>query len=871
MANPFISFRSRWLASWRRRFVQSLGCSLLLSFLPLAAADTGNQPFDIPAGEALGTLKQFSTQAGGRLLYPADAVQGVKTNAVKGELNPREALEAMLAGTGLEVSQDERNGALAIRRQPAPPPLKPRAVTKPNSARDDAAELDDETVRLPTFTIRSEKDASYTGKQAMSTTRTGVHVADLPQAVVVLNRSFFNDINPTIMAKALNYVGGAQTGTINWSVDRYMIRGFVGEGDYVDGFRTQTDKNTDLNLIDHVEIIKGPAAIFIANQGNTVGGVINKISKSPTARHVGAFTAQVGLWDGNRADLDVGGAFVPGGKLLWRLLLAGQDSKGYYDLTYEKRTSILPMLAYRFNADTEVWLKFESFSSHYSSYNGVPLDGRTNQVAAVPSKTNFNEDSPLNWRTDRFTRLWGQFTSHPTEYLAVRVAAFDSHDTQRRVESIFAPSGATTPSVQPDGSVAFSPYAQYVIPPTYAAGQLIPRTVTAINGDEQPRRELQNDYVFTFTTGAVSHNLLLGANAIDFPERTKTYTSGPLSTAVASSIDPFNPAHPGSTAVNFNQPPANFSEFTRTFAKIYVLENASLLRNRVILSFGATRNRYALASTSAAYNQNTGVAAAPTSVPEAQLYKNLVQYGVVLKPLANVSLFYGYNKNFSANPLQFGQFLPAQEGAQKEVGVKSEWFGGRVSLSLNHFEVMQINNSVPAFPQTTPPSQILVPGTVSRGWDGDFALSLNAHLDVIGSFAWMRAHVPLPAPWNLAPQPFDGKVYRDLPVNNVSQHNFAVWTRYRFTDSTLKGLSVGVGVSYLAKRAVTDNANLVFYGYVPGRTLVDASINYEVGRLKYQVNVDNVFNRDYIYASRSNQVIIPGSPTNLRASVTIRF
>jgi hypothetical protein len=62
------------------------------------------------------------------------------------------------------------------------------------------------------------------------------------------------------------------------------------------------------------------------------------------------------------------------------------------------------------------------------------------------------------------------------------------------------------------------------------------------------------------------------------------------------------------------------------------------------------------------------------------------------------------------------------------------------------------------------------------------------HLDVVGSFALMQAHVPLPAPWNLTPQPYDGKIYRDLPVNNVSQRNLAAWTRYKFTGTGLEGL-----------------------------------------------------------------------------------
>jgi iron complex outermembrane receptor protein len=869
MATPFIIIRA---ARFGRRQVCAVFAVLCVggfTVAPARAAEMAEKVFDVPAGEALVTLKHFASQAGGRLLYSTDAVAGVRTQAVKGKITPRDALEVMLAGTGLEVIQDNRSGALAIRREL--PPLAAKTASPPRAQPAETASAAEETVRLPTFTIRSERDVSYTGKQAMSTTRTGAPVADLAQSVVVLNRSLFDDINPTILAKALIYVGGAQTGTIDWSVDRTMIRGFVGEGDYVDGFRTQTDRNTDLNLIDHVEIIKGPAAIFIANQGNTVGGVINKISKSPTAWHVGEFTVQLGLWDGNRADLDLGGPVALGSKFLWRLLLATQDSKGYCDLTYEKRNSILPMLAYRFSPDTEAWVKFETFNSHYSSYNGIPLDGRTNQIAAVPIKTNFNEDTPLNWRTDWFTRLWGQFTTHPTDFIAVRFAAFDSRDTQRRVESILSPSGATTPTVQPGGSLAFTPFAQYVIPPNYTPGQLIPRTVTAINSDYQPRREFQNDYVFSFTTGPATHKLLLGADAINYPQTTRTYSSSANSTAVTSGIDPFNPTHPGTLSVDLNQPPANMLDRSQTFEKIYALETANFLNNRLIASFGATRNRYALSSTSVTYDQNTGATSAPPVVPETRLYKNLFQYGLVMKPLPNISVFYGYNQNFFANGIQFGQFLSPQEGKQKEAGVKTEWLDGRVSASLTHFEVVQLNNAVPAFPQTTPPSNVLVPGTVSRGWDGDFAISIGNHIDVIGSFAWMRADVPLPAPWNLAPQPYDGKIYRNLPVNNVSQHNFAVWTRYKVTDATFKGLAVGVGVSYLAKRAITDNANMIFYGYVPGRTLVDAVINYEIGRFKYQVNIDNVFDRNYIYAARSNQVIIPGSPTNVRASITCKF
>jgi outer membrane receptor protein involved in Fe transport len=78
-------------------------------------------------------------------------------------------------------------------------------------------------------------------------------------------------------------------------------------------------------------------------------------------------------------------------------------------------------------------------------------------------------------------------------------------------------------------------------------------------------------------------------------------------------------------------------------------------------------------------------------------------------------------------------------------------------------------------------------------------------------------------------------------------------------------------VSYLAKRAVTDNSNMIFYGYVPCRTLVDAVINYRTSRCKFQLNIDNLLDQKYIYSARSNQVIIPGTPLNLRASITQKF
>jgi iron complex outermembrane recepter protein len=871
-------------------------------------AGGATRAFDIPAATAESTLRIFAEQADTQFVYSADKVEGVRTNALKGNYAPREALAHLVSGTELFVVQDERTGALAVDRIrppaiPPPPPanqddkkMKPHktllgllaslfvaiapapldAQTAPPDSSSKSPATTEETIALPQFTVSSERDASYTGKQALSTSRVAIDLPDIAQSITVLNKSFIDNASPTILSKSLLYVGGAQTGTITWSVDRYMIRGFVGEGDFVDGFLTSTDKNTDLNLVDHVEIIKGPAAIFVANQASTVGGVINKISKTPTDYDVGSVSLQIGMWDANRADLDIGGPVAPGSKLSYRLLVARQDSKGYFDYQYENRSSILPMLAYRFSKDTEAWVKFETFDSHYSSYNGLPLDGRTGQMMDVPRTWNISGNTPQVWRTDSFYRLWGQFTTRPADWVNIRLAAFDSKDDQRKVEAIFNATNNTTQTVvnpATGATITVTGIPGYVIPASYTPGTLLTRNLTAVDGIHYGRREVQNDYAFNFDTGPISHKLLVGADALDYPQRTRFFDKSG-NNAIINKLDPFNYASLTSSAnlvgVNFNQTPSQVLDVAQTFAKIYALDTASFLNNRVIANFGVSRSRFASSQTAVNFNQTTG-ATSTSFAPDQELYKNLVQFGLVVKPVKDVSLFYGENSNFAATGFNGANVLnPASQGKQKEAGIKSVWFEDRLSVNISYFNVVQFNNTVPSFPQDG--TFVLVGGETSRGFDGDYSYKLNKNFAVFGSFATFKAHIALAAPWNLIVQPYDGRVHKDLPVNNVAQHTASMWGRYLFTEEKLKGLSLGLGVNYMSKRAIDDNSGSdVCFGFLPARTLVDASLTYETKRLTYQVNVDNLLNTKYVFAARSSSVLVPGTPLNARFSITYRF
>ena len=728
-----------------------------------------------------------------------------------------------------------------------------------------------DVVALPAFQVASSTDDSFIGKEAMSTTRTGVAIADLAQSVVVVNKEFLNDLRPEYIADIMKYVGGGQTGTLTWTGStRYMMRGYTTEGDFTDGFRMPSG-NTNFNFVDHVEIIKGPSAIFVTNSANTVGGMVNKIAKAPTSYKVGTLTVEAAMFDRGGADLDIGGPITADKKFQYRLLLSDVDFKRYYDAGYDKRWSISPMFAYDFGPDSRVWVKMEKFDHDYSAYNGIAIDGRTNKLAAVSNKNNLNEDAPLNWRKDAFERIWGQFTTRPSDFLAVRIAALAYTAPSSRIESIASPVGATNPTLQANGNWIFTPYAQYTIPPNYVAGQLIPR-ITQADKVFRPGREVQNDYIFSFNTGPVSHKLLIGGVARQDIQTNHSYSSGGTSTATSSSIDPFNPKFPGTVTVNLNQPPVNFQEQDSVFFKGFILDTLSFMKDRAIFTFGVSRNRFSQSSTSQDYNQRTGVYATPVNVPATILNKSLTQYSILLKPLPNVSVFYGYNVNFAANPIQFGQFLPPQEGKQSEFGFKSNWLGGRLNIAANYFDIQQLNNNVQPFPQTVPPSFLLINGVLSKGVDGDISFAVNDNLLFIASFAVFDASAALRSPWSVTPMPSDGQKHATLPVNNVSEKNFSLWGRYKFTTGPVKGLSIGVGLNTLSKRAITDNANQILYGYVPGYGLVDANFNYETKRFKYQLRIDNLLNKkDYFHAVRSNQVMLPGFPTNVGGAIIYKF
>jgi TonB-dependent receptor len=114
--------------------------------VPGHAAEPTEKAFDLPADVLEKSLKLFSGQSGLQVLFPTDAVAGVRTQPVRGAMTSRQALDRMLAGTGFTAVQDPKSGALTVKKYSDPNGAKPNPKA-PDQKKNVAMTNDTESVK----------------------------------------------------------------------------------------------------------------------------------------------------------------------------------------------------------------------------------------------------------------------------------------------------------------------------------------------------------------------------------------------------------------------------------------------------------------------------------------------------------------------------------------------------------------------------------------------------------------------------------------------------------------------------------------------------------------------------------------------------
>ncbi|CAM4061025.1 Ferric-pseudobactin M114 receptor [Pseudomonas reidholzensis] len=312
----------------------------LSSLSALAQAQTLS--FNLPAASLATTLNRIASQSGHIIALEPELVRGKQAPAVVGQMSAEQAMQAALAGSGLQL-RVTASGHFSV---------------APASLGGDVMELGATSVTDNYLNATSEGSGSYAARAV--TLGKGTHtLKEIPQSVTVITRKQLDDQGITDLKDALNHttgIVGAQgigPGMVitsrGFQIDDWQYDGVpIPRNNYSLGnWATQ-----DLVFFDRVEILRGSSGLL---QGTgSPGGAINLVRKRGQAAPTVSITGKAGSWDHYGLQLDAGGPLTSSGNVRGRVVVDEDQSDSFIDYQWSKTHSLYGALDIDLNDSTTI-------------------------------------------------------------------------------------------------------------------------------------------------------------------------------------------------------------------------------------------------------------------------------------------------------------------------------------------------------------------------------------------------------------------------------------------------------------------------------------------------------------------------------------
>ncbi len=670
-------------------------------------------------------------------------------------------------------------------------------------------------VTLPTVSVTAPAEQESTGYRATETTtatKTGTPLRDVPQAITVVPRQVIEDQATRSLADVVRYVPGVTMGQGEGNRDQPVFRGIGSTGDFfVDGIRDDIPYYRDLYNIDRVEALKGPNAMIFGRGGS--GGVLNRVTRKAQWEDVSEATLRWGSWNERRLSADFGRPIDD--DLAFRVTGVYENSDSFRDHVGLERYGVNPTLAWRTADRTLVRLGYEHFKDERTADRGVP-SFRGRPVDADPSTFFGNPDLS---RT------------------SARVDAFDAV-----VDHDFG--GGWTLTNHARWSKYEKSYQNVFPGAVNAAGTMV--SIAAYNHSTDRRNFFnQTDLRLRTTTASFAHTLLVGAEfgrqTTDNLRNSGFFDGGALAVPLASPVTyaPVRFAPSASDADNRS---------TAKIAALYVQDQVELSPqwqaiagvrfDRFEVELDDHRNDGALSNTDHLVSPRAGIVYKPRDA--ISIYAS---YSVAFQPRAGEQLGSLTESNRALDPEEFRNV---------ELGMKWDL---RRNLSATAAIYRLERTNVAITDAADPTRSVLVDGQRAKGLELSLAGKLAPQWRLIGGYAYQDGEYTSTQ---------SATIVRGARLAQLPRHTFSLWNRYDIDAKWGAGLGVVASSSFFpsADNAVT----------VPGFARVDAAIHYAVTPdVRLQLNVENLFDREYFASAHSNNNIMPGSPRALRVSVNASY
>ena len=691
----------------------------------------------------------------------------------------------------------------------------------------------------PLAPVQVEADKTK-GYRADSTNLGGLGNAplhDTPAAITVITRGQLDDRQPRTLSELVR--ADAALGDNYAPVGYYQdiaIRGFA--LDLASGFRFNDLSMTGeqyLTLEDkqQVEILKGLAGL----EAGVVapGGLVNYVSKRPADVH----TATVGTDShGSRyVALDVGAWLTPDFGI--RVNAAHEDMHSYVQHADGRRDFVSLSADWKISPNATLQLDTNYQTSGQRSVSGYQLLGGT-EIPPDPSRIRMLGYEP--WQQPvgiHASNTTARFNYQFNDHWQAQISAGHSH-------------------VVINDNVAFAYGCAYS---AACANGASPGNFFAPNGDydvydfRSPTDTRENDELRavlkgTFDTGALSHELSLGASTFQRTLNQRPYVYNYVGTANIYDVEPPyfapSPDQAGPSARRLDSWQRSLFALDRVHfnSQWQVLAGARLVR----------LNESAF--------DDSGVLQRNTRED-----KLLPQAAVLWQPTAPLTAYVSYSESLSLGgeapwwASNGNDVLAPLLARQIETGVKYEW-SDALSLQAALYRIRQPYQF--AQPDNTPEGFTYVQrgDEVHSGLELNAAGQLTSNLRLTASANWIQARA----------QDTGTPSYEGHQIVNVPRLRTAVYLDYRLPFTS--NISVLGGWRYSSSNPATPNGLVS----VPAYNVFDAGLRYVTQwsghAVTWRLSVDNVFNHFYwadTGTSGGDSYLFPGAPRLGRLSLTYAF
>lgn len=344
----------------------TLGLSLAtapgLMFAPVDALAVSQTAYHIAAGPLGNAITQFGVQAGVTISFDTEQARHLSTPGLDGSYSVEEGLLRLLGSSGLQAQRQGNGGYVLVPADNGP-----------------AMELGPLTIDANRLDATSEGTQSYAARAV--TIGKGVHtLKETPQSVTVMTRKMLDDQNLNTLEQVLDKTPGITVYDSPMGGKYFYSRGFNLDGQYqydgvpldVGGNYVQANSfSSDMAFYDRVEILKG-AAGMMKGSGSSAGGV-NFVRKRGRDKAQTTLTLSAGTWDNYRGQVDVGGPLNESGTVRGRAVATLQDRQYFYDNAKRQDQVLYGALDWDVTPDTTlgVGLAYEDVDAS-PCYHGLP-------------------------------------------------------------------------------------------------------------------------------------------------------------------------------------------------------------------------------------------------------------------------------------------------------------------------------------------------------------------------------------------------------------------------------------------------------------------------------------------------------------------